>query len=115
MGFQVSGKAGLSMAGRAFTYPELVDRFREFLADAVSVLRAEAGVAGLAPGRVVIGIDELDRIGTGEFARRLLNEIKAIFDVRGCYYLVSVSTEAQHDSRCPASGCVVRSIAHSTT
>ncbi|HEX4701102.1 MAG TPA: hypothetical protein VH352_03150 [Pseudonocardiaceae bacterium] len=96
-GFEVSGKAGLSVAGRALTYPELVDRFREFLADAVSVLDAEARSAGREPGRVIIGIDELDRIGAGEPARRLLNEIKAIFDVRGCYYLVSVSTEAQHD------------------
>jgi hypothetical protein len=85
------------MAGRALNYPELVDRFREFLADAVSVLEAVARSAGRAPARVVIGIDELDRIGTGELARRLLNEIKAILDVRGCYYLVSVSTEAQHD------------------
>ncbi|GLZ33153.1 hypothetical protein Lesp02_53410 [Lentzea sp. NBRC 105346] len=95
--FEVAGKAGLSMAGRALTYPELVDRFREFLADAVAVLEAEAKSSGREPGRVVIGIDELDRIGAGDPARRLLNEIKAIFDVRGCYYLVSVSTEAQHD------------------
>ncbi|GLW89787.1 hypothetical protein [Actinokineospora globicatena] len=96
-GFEVSGKTALSLAGRALTYPEAVDRFREFLADVVAVLEAKAVEGESEPGRVIIGIDELDRIGAGDPARRLLNEIKAIFDVRGCYYLVSVSTEAQHD------------------
>jgi hypothetical protein len=47
--------------------------------------------------RVLIAIDEIDRIGAGEPARKFLNEIKAVFDVPGCYYLMSVSTEAQHD------------------
>ncbi|XVV03735.1 hypothetical protein ACQPW3_41610 [Actinosynnema sp. CA-248983] len=87
-GFELSGKRAVTLAGRALTYPELVKRFREFLT---------AAVAEISPGRVVIAIDELDRIGVGEPARRFLNEIKAIFDVPGCHYLVSVSTEAQHD------------------
>jgi KAP family P-loop domain len=43
--------------------------------------------------RIVIGIDEIDRIGT-ESAERFLNEIKAIFGIRQCLYLVSVSDEA---------------------
>lgn len=98
-GFELSGKRAVTLAGRALTYPELVKRFREFLA---------AAVAEISPGRVVIAIDELDRIGVGEPARRFLNEIKAIFDVPGCHYLVSVSTEAQHDFE--LSGMGLRSV-----
>ncbi|NKE55561.1 hypothetical protein FXN61_01460 [Lentzea sp. PSKA42] len=87
-GAELSFKRGVSLAGRAATFPELVDDFRGFVWDAARAL---------APTRVVIAIDEMDRIGAGESARRFLNEIKAIFDVPGCYYLMSVSTEAQHD------------------
>lgn len=87
-GAELSFKRGVSLAGRAATFPELVEDFRGFVWDAARLL---------GPTRVVIAIDEMDRIGAGESARRFLNEIKAIFDVPGCYYLMSVSTEAQHD------------------
>ncbi len=87
-GAEISYKRGVSLAGRPATFPELVDDFRGFVRFAARTLE---------PMRVVIAIDEMDRIGTGESARRFLNEIKAIFDVPGCYYLMSVSTEAQHD------------------
>lgn len=104
-GFELSGKRALTMTGRALTYPELVKRFREFLTRITAELAAEDE---RKPGRVLIGIDELDRIGTGEPARRFLNEIKAIFDVPGCHYLVSVSTEAQYDFE--LSGMGLRSV-----
>jgi hypothetical protein len=44
-------------------------------------------------GGVIIGIDELDKIEY-ERAARFLNDIKAIFGVRGSYFLVSVSENA---------------------
>jgi hypothetical protein len=87
-GAEISYKRGVSMAGRPATFPELVDDFRGFVRLAAHTL---------GETRLVIAIDEMDRIGAGESARRFLNEIKAIFDVPGCYYLMSVSTEAQHD------------------
>lgn len=92
-GAEYSGKRATSLAGRAPTYPEVVNDFRTFVH---------------AIGRVVIAIDEIDRIGTGESARRFLNELKAIFDIPGCFYLVSVSTEAQHDFE--LSGMGLRSV-----
>jgi hypothetical protein len=107
-GFEVSRKTGLNLAGRALTYPELVKRFREFLTHTVAELAAEGKRTGRRVGRLLIGIDELDRIGVGDPARRFLNEIKAIFDVPGCHYLVSVSTEAQHDFE--LSGIGLRSV-----
>ncbi|QFZ23065.1 hypothetical protein [Saccharothrix syringae] len=97
-GFELNGKRAVTLAGRALTYPELVKRFRQFLALAAAEL----------PGRVIVAIDELDRIGAGEPARRFLNEVKAVFDVPGCHYLVSVSTEAQYDFE--LSGIGLRSV-----
>ncbi|MBB5954425.1 hypothetical protein FHS29_000995 [Saccharothrix tamanrassetensis] len=107
-GFELSGKRAVTLAGRPLNHPELVKRFREFLALAVAESAARGERAGQPPGRVIIAIDELDRIGVGDPARRFLNEIKAVFDVAGCHYLVSVSTEAQHDFE--LSGLGLRSV-----
>lgn len=69
------------------TYPELVSQFRTVL-DIVALERRGLG------GRVIIGIDELDKIGSAEEAERFINDLKAIFGISGCYFLVSVSEEA---------------------
>jgi hypothetical protein len=44
--------------------------------------------------KVYIAIDELDKISSSEAAQQFLNEIKAIFGIRNCYYLVSISDNA---------------------
>jgi hypothetical protein len=61
-------------------------------------VRIREGLEGLtqAPDlgpRIVIGIDEVDKIDA-DSARRFLNDIKAIFAIPNCLYLVSVSDEA---------------------
>jgi hypothetical protein len=43
---------------------------------------------------VVIGIDELDKLRTADSVEDFLNDIKGVFGVPGCYYLVSVSEDA---------------------
>lgn len=43
--------------------------------------------------KIMIGIDEVDKIDT-DSAQRFLNDIKAIFGVSNCLYMVSVSDEA---------------------
>jgi hypothetical protein len=43
--------------------------------------------------RAIIGIDEIDRMNTAS-AERFLNDVKAIFGIRQCLYLVSISDEA---------------------
>jgi xanthosine utilization system XapX-like protein len=43
---------------------------------------------------VVIAIDELDKMESSDTANRFLNEIKAIFRIEHCFYLVSVSEDA---------------------
>jgi hypothetical protein len=54
--------------------------------------------------RVIICIDEMDKIRDSDRAESFLNEIKAIFDVPGCLYLVSISEDAMtvFASRTPA-------------
>lgn len=51
-------------------------------------------IAVTLPGPVVIGIDELDKIEKPKAARKLLREIKGIFEVTGVHFLVSISAEA---------------------
>ncbi|NRQ37168.1 NACHT domain-containing protein [Nonomuraea sp. NN258] len=83
--------AGSAMAEQrteaARTYPQLVADFRELL-DLIALERRAAG------GRVIIGIDELDKIGTAEDAERFLNDLKAVFGVPGCYFMVALSDDA---------------------
>jgi hypothetical protein len=64
------------------TFPDVVAGFRAFA--------AQLG----AGAKVVIGIDELDKMENEERAERFVNDIKAIFDVRNCFYLLSVSEDA---------------------
>jgi hypothetical protein len=72
------------------TLPELVDSFRGYSARVASWQRS----AHDGDGRVVIGIDEVDKIRDSERAEAFLNDVKAIFGVPGCLYLVSLSEDA---------------------
>ncbi|WP_406329491.1 hypothetical protein [Streptomyces sp. NBC_00203] len=82
VGYEAQQKAGMAWSKQAESYPALVDRFREYIGD-------------LGRGhRVIIGIDELDKLGSAETAENFLNDIKGIFGIRGCYFIVSVSEDA---------------------
>lgn len=93
----VKGKVSVRRDEVALTHPELVDRFRDFLGSA-------AGVVSRLNGKVLIGIDELDRISDGAAAQTFLNELKAVFAVPNCYFLVSVSEDALADFDLSAMG-----------
>jgi hypothetical protein len=82
----VGFKLGRTRSRQPLTYPEIVHEFKRFL----------TGVSrGLGNGsRLVIGIDELDRIHPSSEAQTFFNEIKVIFDVPGCLFVLSVSDEA---------------------
>lgn len=77
------------LAQRPLTHPELVDRLRRFLGRVVATLRPQDDRLV-----VVIAIDELDKVEAAEDAHRFVNEIKGVFGVPGCQFLVSVSEEA---------------------
>jgi hypothetical protein len=48
--------------------------------------------------RLVIGIDELDRIEPIQHARDFLNELKIVFDMPDCLFVLSVSDEALREA-----------------
>ena len=80
---QASASRSTQVEERQRTLPGVIAGYRN-LAEAVS----QAGV------RLFIGIDELDKISSAEDAERFLNEVKSIFGISGCFYLVSVSENA---------------------
>jgi hypothetical protein len=69
------------------SYPEIVDEFRDFARDVAADMHRHGG-------KVFIGVDELDKIGSAEQAERFLNEIKGIFGIPHLYFMVSVSDDA---------------------
>lgn len=78
-----------SLAEIALTFPESVARLRAFLTQAVG-----SEVPSGKKLHVRIGIDELDKMESEEVAHRFLNEIKGVFGIPRCHFLVSVSEEA---------------------
>lgn len=73
-----------SLSKNQMSLPEIVEEYKDF----VSKLTANEKC------RVIIGIDELDKIASVENARLFINEIKAIFGIHQCFYLLSVSENA---------------------
>lgn len=78
-------------------HPELVNSFCEFLGDI-------AEVVSKLNGKVLVGIDELDRISDSKRAQLFVNELKAVFKAKNCYFLVSVSEDALADFELAAMG-----------
>jgi len=82
IGVETSVNTAIQWAQNQKSLPEIVDRYQEFL----KLVSSEY--------EVIIGIDELDKIGSDEDAQRFLNEIKALFGLESCFYLISVSESA---------------------
>lgn len=80
-GMDLSGSSTTSETRSAWTLPEAVEELRRF-------------AGSLSHRFVVIGIDELDKMESDQAAREFLNNVKGVFGVPGCYYLVSVSEDA---------------------
>jgi hypothetical protein len=82
-GADVSTAKSVQLAERPLTYPEVVESFRGLISHCVEIL-----------GEMVIAIDEVDKIASAQKAQAFINDIKGIFGVPGCLYLVSVSEDA---------------------
>jgi hypothetical protein len=78
------------LAEQPVTLPELIARYREFSEDAAAWWQS----CHDGRGCLLIGIDEVDKILDGERAEAFLNDVKAVFGVPGCLYLVSLSEDA---------------------
>jgi hypothetical protein len=85
-GIGLSLNKGISAAYVPWTLPELVGHMRRFMQDIADEF-SESKHA------MMVGIDEIDRIGSLEQAERFLSEIKAIFGVEKCFFLVSVAED----------------------
>lgn len=89
-GAQLGRTVGKQLAQQRLSLPEIVDQYREFASKAGKWWREKHGGAG----KLVIGIDEIDKIRDASSAEQFINDIKAIFGTPNCLYLVSVSDEA---------------------
>jgi hypothetical protein len=102
----LGGKRARQLAENPITLPELVASYREFAEQVAKWLYSGAVNSSdlltkiaLKMGynqqsRLMICIDEVDRISTAEAAEKFINDIKAIFGIPYCVYLVTVSEEA---------------------
>ncbi|MBO4257161.1 P-loop NTPase fold protein [Streptomyces griseorubiginosus] len=92
--WNLSAKRGTALARQPQTYPEIVAELKAFLTRTARVLHKEN-----QGRRLVIGIDELDRIEPSATARVFLNELKAVFDVPKCLFVLAVSDEALREAQ----------------
>jgi hypothetical protein len=92
---EIGAEGGRGLVGRvrASRERELIER-PATLSTLVNDFRALAQLAGEVAGRVVIAIDELDKMADPAAVRDLLRDIKGIFEVPRVHFLVSVSDEA---------------------
>ena len=72
----------INLSQNQLSLPEIVDALTRFLARVSDQCQ------------VIIGIDELDKLESDDKARQFLNEIKSIFGLDRCFYLISVSENA---------------------
>lgn len=64
--------------------------------EAVAAIRELLGQVGRTR-KVVIAVDELDKIDSTQSAAQFIDDVKALFGVPNCYFLVSVSLDAMAD------------------
>jgi hypothetical protein len=82
----LGGSHATSVSTMPPNFPALVEEFRDLLTNIAEALAARKQ-------RVLIAIDEVDRLGSDAQALAFLAEIKAILGVRHVYYLISVAED----------------------
>jgi hypothetical protein len=80
---EVAASTGTSRTRLPLSLPEVVAQFREFVE---SISGPEA--------RTLICIDELDKMASAEDTEKFLNDVKAIFGIANCVFVLSVSEDA---------------------
>jgi hypothetical protein len=89
-----SGSLTVSVAQASMNQSTQVEERQRTLPNVIAGYRNLARTVSGQGIRLLIGIDELDKINSEEDAERFLNEVKSIFGIDGCFYLVSVSENA---------------------
>ena len=80
---KLGSSSGGSLTRQPYTLVGLVADYRDY----VHMVAAQFS-------KVVIGIDELDKVQDADQAREFLRKIKGVFSLKDTYYIVSVSEEA---------------------
>lgn len=78
-----------SLAEVEMSLPQVTTHYREFATRVAAWWRERHE----GEGRIIIGIDEIDKM-SGEEAERFINDVKALFGTPHCLNLVSVSDDA---------------------
>lgn len=74
--------SAVTLAQSQLSLPEIVDGYHDFMERITEKYI------------VIIAIDEMDKLESDEKAQQFLNEIKSLFGIKNCFYLVSVSESA---------------------
>lgn len=82
MGLEGKLNEAVTLAQKQLSQPDIISAFRRFLESIPDTFQ------------IVIGIDELDKIENDGDATTFLNEIKSVFGIPRCFYLISVSESA---------------------
>ncbi|MEU7619354.1 ATP-binding protein [Micromonospora rifamycinica] len=89
LGLELGRKRTRQLLEQPATLPDIVRSYRLFVSDTLQWWRRY-----WPSGNLVVIIDELDRVTDVESAERFINDIKGIFGIRHCTYLVTVSEDA---------------------
>ena len=71
---------------RNLTLPALTNRFIQYVPE----------IAELFSHKIIIAIDELDKIDDPDVVKHILQEVKGALFVKSAYYLISISEDAAH-------------------
>gem|GEM_PF-1788351 len=82
VGLEGGVNTAVSLAQQQLSLPDITQGFSDFVSSIASDFK------------VIIGIDELDKLDSDDAAQRFLNEIKAVFGLPKVFYLISVSENA---------------------
>ncbi|WP_167406022.1 P-loop NTPase fold protein [Amycolatopsis thailandensis] len=83
--FETSGESSLKLKSRAMTRSELVSALRDLL---------RCFARHTKTTRMVICVDELDKINDPDHLVAIVNELKDLFHIQKVHFLVTVSTDA---------------------
>ncbi len=83
VGLTVGVEGTTELARQQMSMPDIVAEFRRLIA---LIVKDDVTVR--------IGIDELDKIESPDAAGRFMNEIKVLFGISNCFFMVSVSEDA---------------------
>jgi len=84
---QAAISQAVSRRSLPWTLPELVAQLADFLEQIADTEERER------QRKVLICIDEVDRIGSADKAAKFISEIKVIFGVPNCFFFVAVAEE----------------------